>query len=114
MCKTISLLDMRDQLIDTGIICILNQGLSITIPKKIRKELSITAGDEVAVSLIAKSNGLLIQKNTENTLDNIMTINEKGAIRIPVELKRFLSLKKGDSFLLYIADHDPFILLEKR
>ena len=112
MCEINCLLE-RDQLTDTGIICKLSKRQTITIPKKVRERLFILAGDEVTISMIAKSNELIIQKTAGNTLENKMIINEKGAIRIPIELGRFLSLKKGDSFLLYLTDHDPFILLKK-
>ncbi|MGJ9459016.1 AbrB/MazE/SpoVT family DNA-binding domain-containing protein [Oceanobacillus sp. CF4.6] len=113
MCETNCLLDKRDKLTNTGIICKLNKRQTITIPKKIRERLLILAGDEVAISMVAKSNELIIRKITGNTLENKMIINERGAIRIPIELGRLLSLKKGDSFLLYLTDHVPFILLKK-
>lgn len=113
MCETISLLDKRDPLNDNGIICKLNKSLTMTIPKKIRERLSIMAGDQVAISLIAKSNELIIRKVTESTVDNQMIINERGAIRIPIEIGRFLSLKNGDLFLLYFSNHGRFISLKK-
>ncbi|MCG3419724.1 MULTISPECIES: AbrB/MazE/SpoVT family DNA-binding domain-containing protein [Oceanobacillus] len=112
-CETITLPNKRDQLTNTGIICKLNKRMTITIPKKIRKRLSLMAGDEVAISMIAKSNELIIRKVIEDTLDNKMIINEKGAIRIPIELRRFLSLENGDLFLLNLKDHGPFISLKK-
>ncbi|WP_067727170.1 AbrB/MazE/SpoVT family DNA-binding domain-containing protein [Oceanobacillus damuensis] len=113
MCETISMLAKRDQLTDTGIICKLNKRLTITIPKNIRERLSLMAGDEAAISLIARSNELMIRKATEGTVDNKMIINERGAIRIPIEIGRFLSLENGDLFLLYFSNRGPFIILKK-
>ncbi|WP_047982421.1 MULTISPECIES: AbrB/MazE/SpoVT family DNA-binding domain-containing protein [Ornithinibacillus] len=104
--------DIQIQLIDTGLYCILNKHQSITIPKTVRKALALLAGDEVTVSMTSTSRGLIIQKLTNETLENIMIITRKGAIRIPVELKKNLCLEKGDMFQVYKSIDNQFVVLE--
>lgn len=109
MCK---LQDKQKQLIDTGLFCILKKDQNITIPKSTRKTLALMAGDEVTISMTNNSRELIIEKLTSETLENIMIITKRGSIRIPEELKRYLCLKAGDMFRLYLTTNNQIIVLK--
>ncbi|MCM3715468.1 AbrB/MazE/SpoVT family DNA-binding domain-containing protein [Alkalihalobacillus oceani] len=102
--------NQQESLVDTGLACSFKSGQSITIPKPIREELSILFGDEVIVSVKANQNELIIQKNSGETVDNKMIVSEKGSIRIPKELKRFLHIKPGDTFKIFLLSNQAIVL----
>ena len=97
---------------DTELFCTLNKSQYITIPIHIRKLLSLSAGDEVTVSLTKNSSELIIQKRNHVTFENTMVITGKGSIRIPEELKRTLCLQMGDTFQIYLSKENQLILLK--
>ncbi|MCM3763062.1 AbrB/MazE/SpoVT family DNA-binding domain-containing protein [Alkalihalobacillus oceani] len=103
----------KEQPSETGLICILKNGQTITLPKKIRERLCLNFGDEVTVGLTKKSKELIIQKCEGETLDNRMIVSERGAVRIPMELRRFIPLEKGDYFHIFIMKENQAILLKK-
>ncbi|TES45767.1 AbrB/MazE/SpoVT family DNA-binding domain-containing protein [Halalkalibacterium halodurans] len=113
MTETFTSKKKQDSLINTELTCSLKNGQSITIPRPIREKLSFFPGDEVTVSLTAESNELMIRKVKGDTLDNKMIISERGAIRIPVELRRFLRLEREESFDIFVLREDEGILLKK-
>lgn len=104
-------LNKNSELIDTGMLCTLNKSQCITIPKKIRRLLSLKAGDEVTISLTNISKGMIVQKYTCETLENIMVVTNSGSIRIPKEFMKVLSLKIGDMFHIYRSFDEQFIIL---
>lgn len=82
--------------------CTLSTEYKITIPKLIREALNLVIGDEVTISLISKK--LIIRKLYEDTMENKMVLNDRGAVQIPQEFIKLLSLEKGDLFNVYLAD----------
>ncbi|MCF3944862.1 AbrB/MazE/SpoVT family DNA-binding domain-containing protein [Oceanobacillus alkalisoli] len=90
--------------------CILSTEYKITIPKLIRETLNLVNGDEVIISLISKK--LTIRKLYEDTAENKMVLNDRGAVQIPQEFIKLQSLEKGDVFNVYLADSS--IILRKK
>ncbi|WP_100405380.1 AbrB/MazE/SpoVT family DNA-binding domain-containing protein [Bacillus solitudinis] len=103
----------RLQIIDTGLKCTIKSGYYVTIPKSIRKSLTLGCGDEVAVGLTGQADELMIQKLHGETLNNKMIISEKGAIRIPIELRRILKLEKEDSFYIFLEMYNKALFLKR-
>ncbi|MFC3040388.1 hypothetical protein ACFOGI_08970 [Virgibacillus xinjiangensis] len=91
--------------------CRLTTKNTVTIPKTIREILGLKLQEEVAISYSSHSGKLYIQKlNRDNATDNRMIIDSRGGIRIPIEIQRFLRLKKGDEFSLYIINSEKIML----
>lgn len=105
-----SLTDKPNKQLKKNTICILSKGNTITIPKFVREEINLICGDEVTISLTSKE--IIIWKQYEDILENRMTLNSRGTVKIPQEFIKLLSLEKGDVFNLYLANSS--IHLRKR
>jgi len=100
------------KLIETNLFCTLNKRQFITIPKVIRNRLHLEAGSELTISMLHGSKDLLVQKPAKHTLENIMVLSNRGTVRIPQELKRYLCLQAGDLFHIYLSADERFIVLK--
>ncbi len=103
----------RDEWSKTGLVCSLNYRHSITIPVKIRQRLSFISGTEVAVSATDTLKEIMIRELAGETSENIMVISDRGAIRIPIELKRAMRLVKGSTFHVFISKNEKAVLLAR-
>lgn len=91
-------------------VCTYGANGTIVIPKYIRQLFQLEEQDKVIIKNIKDT--LLIEKEKENTLENKGKINKKGAIYIPVELKRFLFLEPGMTWKVFLNYEDQSILLK--
>ncbi|MFC2947638.1 AbrB/MazE/SpoVT family DNA-binding domain-containing protein [Virgibacillus sediminis] len=109
-----SVLQQEGEHIETESTCRLTTRYSITIPKRIRETLDLKSHEEVSISFRSKPSEVFIQKiHQNNSGENTMVMDSRGGIRIPAEVQRFLNLKKGDKFSLFIINNDK-LMLKKR
>ncbi|CEI82991.1 hypothetical protein J18TS1_07070 [Oceanobacillus oncorhynchi subsp. incaldanensis] len=106
--------EKNPQINPTGLHCMITSSYSVTIPKPIRDILNLSPGDEVIISSKHKSNELIVQKFSGNSIENIMILNERGSFRVPKEFIKFLNLEIGDIFSLYLNREKQIVLLRKQ
>ena len=86
---------------DTGIECIVSNRYTVRIPKVIREKLSICPREIVNVGLSCDQKSLLISKTYQKTTDNKVVVSENNNITIPIELRRYLKIKRADKLKVY-------------
>ena len=97
---------------DMRLKCTVSSRYTVTIPKAIRKKLSISPGDLVNVGMSDDQQSLLVSKAIEETTDNKVVVNDKNLITIPIELRRYLSIKVGNRLKIFTMN-DKFAVLMK-
>ncbi|OIJ18688.1 hypothetical protein BKP45_15965 [Anaerobacillus alkalidiazotrophicus] len=100
--------------IDMIIECTVSTRFTVRIPKLIREILSISPGDLVNVGFSNNQEALLISKAIHDTIDNKIIVSKSNIITIPVELRRYLNIKRGDQFKIYNINNRIMVLMKKK
>ncbi len=103
-----------NKVFDIGLKCTVSSRYTVTIPKDVREKLSIYPGELVNVGLSNDQQALLISKAIEETTDNKVVVNDKNLITIPIELRRYLSIKVGDTLKIYTMNDKIAVLMKTK
>ncbi|MCR6117174.1 hypothetical protein HXA34_02365 [Salipaludibacillus agaradhaerens] len=100
-------------LINTHLTCTFSRHQTVRLPYELRKKLPFLQRESVSVIFGDNQHEIKIVRPGPESYHNEMSVNKNGTIRIPSEIKKFMSIKEGDVLSIFLFHNHEGLVLYK-